>query len=263
MKVLYTCLVFIESMLLRPLLLLLPLVFSSACQFWQREPVPYNQKVDLVFPRMQSSSAISLSSSSSATTSLSSSRARSVLIDVPFATQAPLRNWDSIHEETCEEISLILVDYYLRGLAITPSKAEEEIQKFLAWQHAQPSYADDTDMETTASFARAYFGRKATVTHSPSILDIEHALLAGHPVIVPTAGRILDNPFYSGLGPWYHMVVIVGFDEDNFIVHDVGTRRGERYSYNKSHLFESIHDWTGVKENISQGGKAMLVLEPL
>jgi hypothetical protein len=43
-----------------------------------------------------------------------------ILISVPFASQAPFAVWDEIHEEACEEASLVMVKYYLDKKALTP-----------------------------------------------------------------------------------------------------------------------------------------------
>jgi len=56
------------------------------------------------------------------------------------------------------------------------------------------------------------------------------------------------------------MVVIIGYNEKEFIVQDVGTRKGDHYIYNAQVLFNAIHDWSGEPEAIVRGQKAMLVL---
>jgi hypothetical protein len=68
-------------------------------------------------------------------------------------------------------------------------------------------------------------------------------------IIAPFAGRMLGNPFYSGEGPYYHMLVIKGYDEENFITNDVGTRRGENFIYSYETVMQAIHDYreTGIE----------------
>ncbi|NOS68166.1 MAG: hypothetical protein HOO67_07475, partial [Candidatus Peribacteraceae bacterium] len=85
------------------------------------------------------------------------------------------------------------------------------------------------------------------------------------PVVIPAAGRDLGNPYFSGEGPWYHALTIIGFEEgwtgDKFIVNDPGTKRGSQYKYDVDVLVSAIHDWTGVKEDIRNGRKAMVIIE--
>ena len=95
------------------------------------------------------------------------------------------------------------------------------------------------------------------ICHRP----IKKEISENHPVILPTAGRLLGNPYFRQPGPIYHMVVAIGYSGNTIIVQDVGTRRGENYKYNENILFNAIHDWTGVPENINSGPKNMLVFE--
>ncbi len=89
---------------------------------------------------------------------------------------------------------------------------------------------------------------------------MKNELAKGYPIIVPMAGRDLGNPYFSGEGPWYHALVIIGYDKTSFITNDPGTRRGEHYRYKYDVLMNAIHDWTGVKENIRDGRKVALVV---
>ncbi|MBU1911108.1 hypothetical protein KKG16_01695, partial [Patescibacteria group bacterium] len=91
---------------------------------------------------------------------------------------------------------------------------------------------------------------------------IKEELIKGNPIIIPAAGRDLDNPYFSGEGPWYHMLVIKGYDKKRFITNDPGTRRGEGYKYEYSVLLNAVHDWTGIKEDIRNGDQIMLVIRP-
>ena len=47
----------------------------------------------------------------------------------------------------------------------------------------------------------------------------------GVPVLLPAAGRLLRNPYFSGQGPLYHMLVVKGYTRDGKIItDDPGTR---------------------------------------
>ena len=56
------------------------------------------------------------------------------------------------------------------------------------------------------------------------------------------------------------MLVLTGYDERNFVTNDPGTRRGYGYKYTYSILYNAIHDWTGVKEDIEKGPIVVLVI---
>ena len=183
-----------------------------------------------------------------------------VFIQVPFASQAPFGDWGMPYQEACEEASLILVHYYLEQKALTPAEADAEIRRMAEYEVNELGFHADTTAEETAIVAQKFYGHKATVYYDITINDIKKQIAAGNPVIVPLAGRDIGNPYYSGLGPWYHMLVIVGYDSKNFITNDVGTKRGEGYKYPQQVLYDAIHNWTGAKEDIRNGRKAMLVV---
>ena len=90
---------------------------------------------------------------------------------------------------------------------------------------------------------------------------IREYLAKGKPIIVPAAGRKLFNPYFTAPGPLYHNLVLIGFNEtDEIIVNDPGTKRGQKYRYKLDTLYDAIHDFTGDKEEIEEGKKAMIVI---
>ncbi len=183
---------------------------------------------------------------------------------VPFSPQAPTANWDAQHEETCEEMSLIMVQRFLTGGSLNATSAEAELQSLVSWMDGE-GYGWDVTVAELGSVARGKYGLTPRVIDNPTVESIVRELKAGNPVIVPAAGRDLGNPYFSGEGPWYHMLVITGYRQgtfwEYFITNDPGTRRGEKYEYRADVLLDAIHDWTGVKEEIRTGAKRVLVVE--
>lgn len=186
---------------------------------------------------------------------------RKVLITVPFSPQAPFANWDSpIRQEGCEEMSLIMVRHFLQQIPLARADADRELIAIAAWEEERFGYALDTSLEEVAQIAREYYGFRTRIVYDPTVEDIKREVAAGNPVIVPAYGRGLQNKYFTPPGPWYHMLVIIGYDEDEFITNDPGTKRGEGYEYSYDILMKAIHNWTGVKEDIVHGPKAMLVM---
>ncbi|MEA1925689.1 MAG: VanZ family protein [Patescibacteria group bacterium] len=186
----------------------------------------------------------------------------SVLIDVPFSSQAPFGIWDDVHEEACEEMSLIMVKYYLDGNTLTPAIAEKEIQDMKKFQLEQYGHYKDSTMEELVKMAEEYYGiRDLRVIYDFDRQEIKKQLARKKPVIVPTAGRRLGNPNFTYPGPLYHNLVLIGYDENNIITNDPGTRKGKQYQYSIDILYNAIHDFKDSKEKIEQGRKAMVVLE--
>ena len=183
-------------------------------------------------------------------------------LNVPFTAQAPFGNWILPYSEACEEASLIMVDRYLKGEGLDAESASREIVDMVEWEEDN-GYIIDISASEAAEVAITYLGRKAKVYYDEdvSVGNIKKLLAAGHPVIIPAAGRSLGNPNFVGAGPPYHMLVLVGYDSGSFYANDPGTSRGGAYRYDENVLYNAIHDWTGSKSTASEGRKAMLILE--
>ncbi len=179
-----------------------------------------------------------------------------LLLEVPFSSQAPFANWDNLHEEACEEMSLIMVKFYFDKKKLSPKIAENEIQKLKDYQLLKNGHYMDSDMNELSKIADEYYKMKNfRIIENVTKDKILENLTKGGPVIVPTAGRVLGNPNFSGLGPLYHNLVIVGFDESGFITNDPGTRNGKYYHYDFKILMNAIHDFPGNKKGIIKGEK--------
>ncbi len=210
-------------------------------------------------PAQQHSSASSVVTSEPMAPPAASSKASSVRITMPFTSQAPFANWDAMHEETCEEASLVLVKTFLDGKStITEQEMENELQMLVQWQ-TQNGYGQDVTMDELGKTAAGAYGLRYKVIDATRE-SIERELAAGNPVIMPAAGRELGNPYFSGEGPWYHVLVISGYDSSSYYTQDVGTKRGANYRYDKDTLLAALHDWTGVKEETNTGPKRVLVV---
>lgn len=188
------------------------------------------------------------------------------MLSVPFAPQAPFSNWELPYKEACEEASVIMVNRFYRGeKSIEQEDVKAAIDAMVAWAIEPMQGKIDTDVATTAKYFTEYLEyspSRVTIINEPTIEDIKAVVAAGYPVIVPAAGRDLGNVNFRNPGPLYHMLVIVGYDEDEFITNDPGTRNGEGYRYKQQVLYDAIHDLTPVLENIRQGRKVMMVVKP-
>ncbi|MEK7535263.1 MAG: C39 family peptidase [Patescibacteria group bacterium] len=184
----------------------------------------------------------------------------SLPLKVPFTTQAPFALWDPLHEEACEEASLLMVYYYRTGQKfVSPLEADTEIKKLITWEESNGYKVDLTAKELVA-VASGYMKLKTgRVVINPTVEQLKAELKAGRPVIVPAAGRLLLNPNFTAPGPIYHMLVLKSFDETGFIVNDPGTRHGESYHYSFDRIMTAMHDWD--PDNILNGQKAAIVFD--
>jgi hypothetical protein len=181
-------------------------------------------------------------------------------LGVPFVSQAPFGIWDATHKETCEEASVLMAAQFVKGVAPQTLEANDrELLSLVAWENKNLGFWEDTNAAETARMLREFYGLRAEVRYDISFDDIKKAVADGFPVIVPAAGRELQNPYYTAPGPIYHMVVVRGFTKTKIIVNDPGTKHGENFTYDNDLFFNAIHDWNKGAD-ISQGRKAMIVV---
>ncbi len=182
------------------------------------------------------------------------------LLEIPFYSQAPLSKWDAFHEDMCEEASVLNAALYLEGKKLAKDQFEAELQKMQDVEKKNVGEWKSTTIAQIKKVSDVYFeGKiKSKIIDNPTIDQIEAEISAGNPVVVPLSGRGIGNPNFTPPGPVYHMLVIKGYDAQNFITNDVGTRKGNSYTYPKDVIMKNLHDWN--ETNIHSGEKRVLVL---
>ena len=235
---------------------------------WQnltKEKIPIAvefQEADRQNQKNQESNTLSQASTSNIPNNLTNELPTSFNLDVPFTSQAPTANWDETFKEACEEASALMVDYYYKNKTLAPAVATAEILKMVDWQIKNFNGHFDLTVQQTAEMIKNYFGyQKVEVLDNPTIDDIKFHLNKKRPVIVPAAGRELANPYFRTPGPLYHMLVIKGYTENQFITNDPGTKRGENYLYDYEIIMNAMHDWNNSGE-ITEGAKRIIVIYP-
>ena len=178
-------------------------------------------------------------------------------LDVPFMVQAPNESWDLPYQEACEEAVIIMAHYYLNGEELDIESADREILDLVNWQEEYLGYYKDTTVAETVYIIRKYWGHKVEVINNPTVDIIKRQIASGSIVVAPFYGKALGNPYYSGDGPLYHMMVLKGYTDSKFITNDPGTKRGENYMYDYDVIMSAMHDWNdGDVEN----GKAVIFI---
>lgn len=184
---------------------------------------------------------------------------------VPFTPQAPWGDWSLPFGEACEEASVLMAVSWARGIrTLSPVQAEREILSQVSFENHTFGYNHDTSLaQTLKLFTRHYGYRNVSLRYDITLQDIKRELASGNVVLVPVAGALLGNPYYTSPPP-YHMVVIRGYDDvaGEFIVNDPGTRYGAGFRYSSGRLWDAVHDWTGSEETILTGRKGIIVVYP-
>jgi len=183
-------------------------------------------------------------------------------LKVLFATQAPTEDWGMPYQEACEEASLIMTYYYFANKTLNRPIMNEEILKLVKWQEDTFGYYKDTTLAETGRIAEEYFNMEVEISYDVTVDHLKQQLLKGNLIILPFTGRMLENPYFSGEGPLFHMAVVKGYDSKNFIMNDPGLLRlGENFKYSYKNLIDSVHDWNGG--DVNNGKKVMLIVKGL
>ncbi len=179
--------------------------------------------------------------------------------DVPFTPQAPHARWDALHQEACEEASVLMVLRYFSGQRISGADdAERGILHLVAANEALGFGIDDTAEEAAALLLSQDSSLSVALLKNPSVHDLKSALSMGSLVIVPAAGQQLFNPYFQTPGPRYHMLVLRGYTDDFAIANDPGTRNGWQFAYRWDVLMNAIHDWNGG--DVESGEKVVIIV---
>lgn len=193
---------------------------------------------------------------------------------VPFFSQAPRGDWSLPWQEACEEASAVLVGAYWENDPLSVEEMETRILAAVDWQQRNFGYYEHTTAAQTATMLKALYGfKRVEVVNNADIEDIALHVRAGRPVIVPLAGRLLGNPYYTSPGPVYHMLVVKGIAENgDIITNDVGTRHGRNLTYAPSVFLNAMHDvpeggatWppnVDPAEYIKTGARRIIVVYP-
>lgn len=180
-------------------------------------------------------------------------------LEVPFTSQAPHANWDHTHEEACEEAAILIASRYYRGQGFeNADDAEQALQEIIAWEKENLGFFESTTAQETARVAREMLGLNTQVIENPTVEGIKKYIFENKLVLVPAAGRELGNPFFTAPGPLYHMLVVKGYTQTQFITNDPGTRRGENYPYEFETILNANHDWN--RGDVGNGAKVMIVV---
>ncbi len=185
----------------------------------------------------------------------------SVTLGVPFYMQAPDNKRVLPWTEACSEANLVLAAYYIQNKVLTKDQFKKDI---LAMTKVQDKFFDtyiEIPMVELKKLYDRFYPKIGTskIIENPTIEQIKEELSQGNIVIVPTAGKELNNPYYLEYAPRFHTVLIRWYDDKYFYANDVGISRGENFPYLQEVIMEANHDL--VDGDISQWAKRILVIE--
>ncbi len=159
------------------------------------------------------------------------------LLDVPFICQNPFRDvkgW-KWHDESCEEAAVLQAILYLQNRKLSADEAHEVFLDMIEWQEDSKHFGEHKDIyaDDLVYFVRGYFGLDEDEVFFIEEMDeslIKQLITLRLPVVLPTWAADLHNPYYRH--PNYHMLTVIGYKVDGkAICNEVGTKRGEKFSY--------------------------------
>ena len=170
-----------------------------------------------------------------------------VQLPVPFTPEIPDGNW----KNACEEASVTMVESYYLGnkkLRLPAADAKAVMQQLFDWENKHFGRNSDSNATETAKYINEYSSFNATVVTNPVLEDIKAELAAGRPVISLHFGKDLINPHHAWnpRGSYYHMMVLVGFDDasQEFIVNDTADYlTGLDYRYKYATIMDTLRDF--------------------
>jgi hypothetical protein len=186
-----------------------------------------------------------------------------LLLPVPFTPQAPTGNWDTIHNEDCEEASAIMANAYYNGpkdAKLSASYVESQLTKLTDWEMQNFGYNLDVTSEETVKMIEASYGLQAKILYGFTEDEIKNELAQNHLVLLPANGQMLGNPNYKQPGPKYHMLVIRGFTSTTIITNDPGTRNGLNYPYSFDTLYKANGNWSHADNKVDLSQKNIIVV---
>jgi uncharacterized protein YvpB len=164
-------------------------------------------------------------------------------LDMSFSSQAPEGNWSEPWYNDCEEVSIVMVDSFYNNRILTSAVAKREILRIIDLKENAYGFSLDENADKIVDIVNNFLNWNARIAEAPTIEQIKNEIDNGHPVIMPTDGRKLNNRYYTTNE--YHVFVISGYDDAQkmFIVQDAGTYRGHDYQYSYAVIENAMHDY--------------------
>ncbi len=185
----------------------------------------------------------------------------SVYIHAPSYSQAPHGNRSLPWSMLCSEANLVLAAYAIKGKELTQEQFIEDMFEMIPLQEENFGTYFSIPMRDLKSVYDTMYpdvGR-SWIMHEPSLEDLKWELAQWNIVIAPTAGRLLNNPFFINGWPRFHTILIVWYDEKYFYVNEVGMSNGRNFRYTHETVMHAMHDFV-LEGDITQWDKLVMVV---
>lgn len=184
------------------------------------------------------------------------------ILNVPFTAQAPQNQWRTEpFQDACEEATIIMAEAFYYPRTLSQIYVRDRITLFSNYEMKQFGFYKDTSAAYTARLTNELSKIWGHVVENPSVDDVKAQIDSGHPVMYMAYAPALHNPRYSGGHNPYHVLLIIGYDDEHqqFITNDPGTRIGKGYRYSYTTIINANHDY--MSRNNGTGAHVMIFTE--
>lgn len=213
------------------------LVYGRVADFVIRKEIDRENEETLRDAISKKDSSVAHVAISTGQASINQTLPETAYLNVPFFCQSPFpteASWH-FHHASCEEAAALQAVYYQKGMdSVDLNEVDKTLRNMVAWQEKHFRVHKDIHADSLKLHLMGFFDyeeNEIVILRDATIEDIKKWVADGYPVIAPTYGRLLRNPYYQRPGPEYHMVTVIGYTRDRIITNDVGTKRGKDFSY--------------------------------
>lgn len=174
---------------------------------------------------------------------------KTIILDVPYVSEAPDGNWTGSWINACEESSVTMVHRFYQGESTTTIEESKEFMTLL-FNEQRKLYKSDmnSNSERTLDLIKKFADFNGEIVVNPTIDSIKDEIRNGRPVISMHYGVELQNPNvpFKPTGSAFHVIVVVGFNDETqqFITHDNGdAKEGINHAYSYDIFMDSLHDY--------------------
>jgi hypothetical protein len=182
-------------------------------------------------------------------------------IPVPYTSQAPYGYWGQPWQDTCEEASIIMVDAFYNDKKLNKKTVKADLLDILKKKNKAFGYSLDEDASKITKMINKFYNWRAKVVKKPTLEMLKAEIDEGRPVIVPLYGKALKNKYFLNGGPYYHVLVISGYDDakKEFITEEPGLNtKGLDFRYKYDTIMNAVHD-LGSRRSLTKNSKKVAI----
>jgi len=185
-----------------------------------------------------------------------------VHIHAPYYSQAPDGNRNLPWSMLCSEANLALAAYAVQWIPLSKEQFKEDILAMIPIQEKAFGTYFSIPMRDLKSLYDTMYpdAGNAWILENPSLEDIKSELAQGNLIIAPTAGKLLENPFFINGWPRFHTILIIWYDDRYFYTNEVGMSNGANYRYTHETVMHAMHDFV-LEGDITRWDKLVMVVE--